>query len=173
MEIRTHAAGLNFSDVMKALNLYPGLPDGPIPLGIECAGVITQTGRMVKDFRPGDRVAALAPFCFGNYVDANKKHVVLIPGNMSFEEAATIPVAFLTAFYALMLSIATGRHWRAVTHVLSTRRRREVPLDAERLESLWEASERLEALSAIQAVPRAQRIPLCETCSLACFCGYD
>lgn len=78
-----------------------------------------------------------------------------------------------TAFYALMLSIATGKVWRAVTHVLSTRRRREVPLDAERLDSLWAASERLEALARQQEIPKVPRIPLCATCSLAAFCGHD
>lgn len=78
-----------------------------------------------------------------------------------------------TAFYAVMLSIATGEEWRAVTHVLSTRRRREVHLDAARLQSLWESSERLELLAHQQDVPPAQRIPLCTTCSFAAFCGYD
>ena len=38
VEIEVHAAGLNFSDVMKALGLYPGLGDGPVPLGLECGG---------------------------------------------------------------------------------------------------------------------------------------
>ena len=44
VEIEVRAAGLNFSDVMKALNLYPGLPPGVVPLGIECAGVISRVG---------------------------------------------------------------------------------------------------------------------------------
>ena len=44
VEIEVCAAGLNFSDVMKALGLYPGLPDGPVPLGIECAGKIVAVG---------------------------------------------------------------------------------------------------------------------------------
>lgn len=78
-----------------------------------------------------------------------------------------------TAFYAVMLSIATGREWRAFTHVLSTRRRREVRLDAQRLESLWGAAERLEELMATDSVPKAPRIPLCDKCSAAVFCGYD
>lgn len=77
-----------------------------------------------------------------------------------------------TAFYALMLSIATGKTWKAITHILSTRRRREVVLDERRLNRLWRASERLEALAASQSVPPAQRIPLCDTCSLAMFCRY-
>ncbi len=78
-----------------------------------------------------------------------------------------------TAFYALMLSIATGKVWRAVIHVLSTRKRREVTLDARRLERLWVASERLQALSQWSRVPTAKRMPLCASCSLAIFCGHD
>ncbi|WP_207683082.1 Dna2/Cas4 domain-containing protein [Desulfonema magnum] len=78
-----------------------------------------------------------------------------------------------TAFYALMLSIATGREWQAVTHVLSTRKRRDVVLDEHRLQKMWEASERLEALAVREDVPRARAIPLCKTCSLAGFCGHD
>lgn len=77
-----------------------------------------------------------------------------------------------TAFYALMLSIATGVRWQAITHVLSTRRHREVELDDRRLEMLWNASERLEYLAALEAVPPARRIKLCSTCSVAQFCGY-
>ncbi len=78
-----------------------------------------------------------------------------------------------TAFYALMLSIATGKWWRAVTHVLSTRKRREVPLDEAQLQSLWVSSERLEVLAHQQEVPVAKKIPLCASCSLAAFCGHD
>lgn len=78
-----------------------------------------------------------------------------------------------TAFYALMLSIATGKAWRAVTHVLSTRRRRPVPLDPERLEALWRASERLEVLACLETPPPASRIQLCGTCSASGFCGFD
>ncbi len=78
-----------------------------------------------------------------------------------------------TAFYAVMLSIASGETWRAVTTVLSNRRQREVQLTSERLERLWHASERLEILAAQSTVPKVQRIALCESCSLAAFCGYD
>jgi CRISPR-associated exonuclease Cas4 len=78
-----------------------------------------------------------------------------------------------TAFYAVMLSLATGRVWRAVTHVLSTRRNRDVPIDARRLKALWDASMRLEVLAMTHEVPPARRIRLCDTCSAAGFCGYD
>lgn len=78
-----------------------------------------------------------------------------------------------TAFYALMLSVTTGRCWRAYTHVLTTRRKREVVLDAKRLQALWDASLRLEQLARQESVPPARQIGLCQTCSLAAFCGFD
>lgn len=78
-----------------------------------------------------------------------------------------------TAFYAVMLAIATGQAWRAFTHVLSSRRKREVVIDAARLERLWQASVRLEVLAQQQAVPTARKLGLCESCSLQQFCGFD
>jgi CRISPR-associated exonuclease Cas4 len=78
-----------------------------------------------------------------------------------------------TAFYALMLSITTGKCWRAYAHVLTSRRKREVVLDAERLQKLWDASVRLDQLAEQETVPAARRIRLCQTCSLAAFCGFD
>lgn len=78
-----------------------------------------------------------------------------------------------TAFYAVMLSLSTGESWRAVTHILSTRKRREVKIDENRLQKLWEASERLESLAGMNDIPFAPCVPLCATCSLAGFCGYD
>jgi CRISPR-associated exonuclease Cas4 len=71
-----------------------------------------------------------------------------------------------------MLSIASGEEWSAVTHILSTRRERKVPLDAERLESLWGSAGRLERLAAQTEAPAARNIPLCATCSFALFCGF-
>ena len=78
-----------------------------------------------------------------------------------------------TAFYALMLSISTGKIWQAYTHVLSSRKRRTVTLDAERLQKLWLASAQLERLSQQTRVPVAKQIGLCQSCSLAAFCGFD
>lgn len=78
-----------------------------------------------------------------------------------------------TAFYAVMLSITTGKEWRAFISILSNRRNREVKIDSDRLERLVWASERLENLSKINTVPIVPAIPLCSKCSLANFCGYS
>ena len=116
LEIRVEAAGLNFSDVMKALNLYPGLAEGDVPLGIECAGVVIRTGGKVKDFRPGDRVMSLASRSFSSHVTVPETFVMPLPGTLDFAEAATIPVAFLTAYYALVQQAKLERGERVLIH---------------------------------------------------------
>ena len=96
--VQVRAAGLNFRDVLNALGLYPGDPG---PLGDEFAGVIVAVGEGVTQFAPGQAVMGLASGSFGSYVASNTQHIVPKPASLSFEEAATIPIAFLTAYYAL------------------------------------------------------------------------
>ncbi len=102
VEIAVHASALNFSDVMKALGLYPGLPDGPVPLGIECAGRITAVGPEVTEWKVGDDVCALAEFSFGSHAVTHEALIAKMPGHLTYDEAATLPIAFLTAQYALV-----------------------------------------------------------------------
>jgi amino acid adenylation domain-containing protein len=101
VEIEVRAAGLNFSDVMKALGLYPGLPPGPVLLGSECSGVITRVGPGVTEWRPGDDVMAVAPGSFGTHVTVAAALVARKPRTLSHEQAAAVPIAFLTAHHAL------------------------------------------------------------------------
>ena len=99
VEIEVHATGLNFRDVLMALGLYPG---DPIPLGSECSGVISRVGPGVKGLQEGDAVLAVAPHTFGKYVTTVANLVVPKPSALSFEEGATIPITFLTAYYAMV-----------------------------------------------------------------------
>ena len=101
IEIEVVAAGLNFSDVMKALGIYPGLDDGPVSLGAECSGRICAIGEGIEGLQIGDEVVAVAPAAFGSHVRTPAALVALKPPQCSFEEAATLPIAFLTASYAL------------------------------------------------------------------------
>lgn len=98
IEIVVHATGLNFRDVLNALNLYPGDPG---PLGVECAGTVTAVGEGVTSFAVGDRVAALGPACFNEFTITDARLAAKLPDNMSFAEGASIPVVYLTAEYAL------------------------------------------------------------------------
>ena len=58
VEIRVHATGLNFRDVLNTLGMYPGEPG---PLGTECAGIVTAVGDGVTHVGVGDSVVAIAP----------------------------------------------------------------------------------------------------------------
>jgi myxalamid-type polyketide synthase MxaB len=101
VEIEVRAAGLNFSDVLKAMGLYPGLKGNVVPLGIECAGVVSAVGEGVTECRAGDEVVAVAPFSFASHAVTSALAVVPKPARLSFAEAATVPITFLTAYYAL------------------------------------------------------------------------
>ncbi len=106
VEIQVHATGLNFKDVMQAMGLLSGEAlevgySGGLSLGLECAGRIVAVGEGVKDFQVGDEVIAIGRNCFSAFVTTTTELVVPKPAHISFEEAATIPATFLTAYYAL------------------------------------------------------------------------
>jgi len=99
--IEVKAAGMNFRDVLKALGLYPGeAPDARI-FGDEVAGVVQAVGAGVDHVAPGDNVFGLALFGLASYTLARAGNVRRIPAGLSFEQAATLPVVFMTAWHAL------------------------------------------------------------------------
>ena len=122
--IEVRAAGLNFRDVLNALGvLRPHLEKLGIdsathlPLGGECAGVVTAVGAGVTHLRPGDTViAAPAPGSFGTQVCVDARLVVARPPALSFAEAATLPVAYLTAHHALRELAALRSGERVLIH---------------------------------------------------------
>jgi phthiocerol/phenolphthiocerol synthesis type-I polyketide synthase C len=103
--IDVHAAGLNFRDLMWAMGLLPeeALTDGFAgpTFGLECAGVVHAVGAGVADLAVGDRVAGFAPAALSTQVTTAAHAVIRIPLETSFAAAATIPVVFVTAVYAL------------------------------------------------------------------------
>jgi NADPH:quinone reductase-like Zn-dependent oxidoreductase/acyl carrier protein len=101
VEIEVYAASLNFRDVMKALSLYPTDGEDYLVLGDECAGRVVAVGEGVEGLQTGDDVIAIAPGSLGSHVTTLAAFVLRKPAHMSFEEAATMPVVFLTAYYAL------------------------------------------------------------------------
>ncbi|HET6317184.1 MAG TPA: polyketide synthase dehydratase domain-containing protein, partial [Chloroflexota bacterium] len=125
VEIEVVAAGLNFLDVLTALG---GLSDHSTParatpspgLGSECSGRIVALGQHVQDLRVGDAVVAVAPGgTFSRFVTTAAALVVLKPRRLSFAEAATLPVAFLTASYALQDVAQLRQGERVLIHAAS------------------------------------------------------
>ncbi len=103
--IAVRYAGLNFRDVMWAMGLLHDEAlengfSGP-GLGIECSGVIVSVGSGVTGWFPGDEVVCFAPACFSTHVVTKASALARKPSNISFAEAATLPVPFITAWYSL------------------------------------------------------------------------
>jgi NADPH:quinone reductase-like Zn-dependent oxidoreductase len=104
--VRTAAIGLNFADLFVRAGVYPRTPKPPFVPGMEISGTIEAVGEGIADLRPGQRVVAIP--IFGGYAEkvvAPAARVFPLPDGTDLVEAAAVPVAFLTAWYAL----AVGR----------------------------------------------------------------
>ncbi|MCG8653967.1 MAG: polyketide synthase dehydratase domain-containing protein, partial [Pirellulales bacterium] len=66
--VKVDAVGLNFSDVLKSMGLYPGIRDAVVPMGIEVCGRVTAVGRGVDSHQVGARVMGVVPFGFSSDV---------------------------------------------------------------------------------------------------------
>ncbi|MGW7754866.1 type I polyketide synthase [Streptomyces violaceusniger] len=99
IRVEMRAAGLNFRDVLNALGMYPGEAG---PLGGEGAGVVTEVGSAVKDLVPGDKVMGIFSGSFGPVAITDRRVVARIPEDWTFEQAASTPIVFLTAYYAMV-----------------------------------------------------------------------
>nr|WP_189135947.1 type I polyketide synthase [Wenjunlia tyrosinilytica] len=98
VRVSVRAAGVNFRDVLNTLGMYPGEARD---FGLEGAGVVTEVGPDVVAVAVGDRVMGLFPGAYGPVAVADARTVVRIPAGWSFAQAASVPVVFLTAYYAL------------------------------------------------------------------------
>ncbi|HEV8221512.1 MAG TPA: NAD(P)-dependent alcohol dehydrogenase [Streptosporangiaceae bacterium] len=90
----------------RVARLMPGLvslraPKFPVP-GCDLAGQVEATGPGVTQFRPGDDVFALVTHgCYAEYVTVPETMLARMPGSLSFEQAAAVPMAALTALIGL------------------------------------------------------------------------
>ncbi|GAA2329946.1 hypothetical protein GCM10010376_57780 [Streptomyces violaceusniger] len=98
VRVAVRAAGLNFRDVLVSLGMYP---DHRALMGSEGAGVVVATGPGVESYAVGDRVMGLWTGGFGPLAVADHRTLTRIPDGWSFAEAASVPVVFVTALYAL------------------------------------------------------------------------
>jgi len=103
--VAVKTVGLNFRDVMAATGLLPDEAEsGPAwqALGLECAGEVHSVGKSVKHLKPGDRVMTAAKGCFVSHLKVPGALVHRMPRGLSYQEAATISSAFMTAYHALV-----------------------------------------------------------------------
>jgi NADPH:quinone reductase-like Zn-dependent oxidoreductase len=127
--IQIHAASLNSRDLrmLRAnpffMRLMPGGLFRPknIILGADLAGRVEATGSSVKQFQSGDEVFGYLPSATGRgtlagYVCANEAAITLKPANLSFEQAAAVPLAAMTALQGMRDDGHLQRGQRVLIH---------------------------------------------------------
>lgn len=98
------ATALNRADMLQRRGLYPPPPGASEILGLECSGVVAALGPGASRFAVGTRVMALlAGGGYAEQVVAHEGVLLPVPERLSFEEAAAVPEAFLTASEALLV----------------------------------------------------------------------
>ncbi len=102
--VRVRAAGLNRADLIMASGRMHGSTGGAgTVLGLECAGEVAAVGANVTGFKPGDRVLCSCPGGYAEYAVADFGRVHKIPANnMTYPQAATLPVALQTMHNAVV-----------------------------------------------------------------------
>ncbi|MFI4962860.1 MAG: SDR family NAD(P)-dependent oxidoreductase, partial [Legionellales bacterium] len=98
IELALEATGLNFRDVLNAMDLYPGDPG---PLGGEGAGIITRIGKEVTSCAVGDRVFGYIQGGFRSYAVTDEHLVAAIPQGLTTAQAAALPIVYTTVYHAL------------------------------------------------------------------------
>jgi len=117
VRIRVRAAGINFADLMARVGLYPDAPKIPCVVGYEVAGVVDAVGKAVTRVAVGDRVFGMPKF--GGYTDTlvlPAEQAFRMPTAMSFEEAAALPVVYLTAHHMMLYTGNLRRRSKVLVH---------------------------------------------------------
>ncbi len=115
--IRVRASSLNRADLLVASGVQHGSVGGVgARIGLECSGEVEAVGSEVKDIKAGDRVMGSAPGGFAEYAVTDAGRVHRIPGNnMTYEQAACVPIALQTMHNAV---VTAGRLKRGETMLM-------------------------------------------------------
>ncbi len=98
VEVALAASSLNFRDVMMVMGIYPGEETAE---GSDGAGIVNAVGDGVSGLQVGDRVAVSAYGCLRTHITLPAAMTCRLPADISFEQAAALPVAYITACYGL------------------------------------------------------------------------
>ena len=103
--IRVHAVGVGFADLMQRMGVYPGTPKPPFVPGFEVAGVVERWPASSAGSRPlqvGEHVVAVTEFnAYAERVAAPAQRIFRLPAEIPFDDAAAIPLNYLTAHHIM------------------------------------------------------------------------
>ncbi len=118
--LEVKASGLNFRDVLWASGMLPdeALESGfaGASLGLECSGIVRAVGAAVDSVHPGDAVMAFGSACLSSQVITKDYAVLPKPKQLSFAQAAALPVVFFTAYYAICVKAQAERGESILIH---------------------------------------------------------
>lgn len=118
VRVKVERAGLNFADVSARKGLYPDAPPTPCVVGYETSGVVDALGEGVTASAVGTRVMAMTRFWGqAEYVVVPAAQALPIPDAMSFDDAAAIPVNYLTAYHMLFRVAPVRPKERVLVHM--------------------------------------------------------
>ena len=108
--VRNHFTGINFSEIMARMRLYPGAPKPPTTLGSEACGIVKSVGNNVARVKPGDRVMIFCQYkSYATHIITEESLVMPLPEKFSFEEGAAFPLVYVTA-YMMMFGLGNLRN---------------------------------------------------------------
>jgi NADPH:quinone reductase-like Zn-dependent oxidoreductase len=117
VRIAVKAAGINFADTMARVGLYPDAPKPPCVVGYEFGGEVESVGEGVADLKAGDRVMGGTRFNgHAELIAVPADQVLLFPDEWTFEQAASVPVNYGTAYAALITMAGLREGDRVLIH---------------------------------------------------------
>lgn len=99
--VNIKSASVNYSDILIRKGDYPYMPEFPAILGSEAAGVISEVGQEVNHLKVGQRVIAFGGPSYATQVFVKAKAIIPIPDAVNFDQAAALPIIYLTAYHML------------------------------------------------------------------------
>lgn len=120
--MRVRASALNRADLLQRAGRYPAPPGVPADIpGLEIAGEVADAGPAVTRWRAGDRVFGIIGGG-GNaeFATLHEDELARVPDGMSWEDAAAVPEAFITAHDALVTQAAMQPGERVLVHAVGS-----------------------------------------------------
>jgi putative PIG3 family NAD(P)H quinone oxidoreductase len=122
IRVRVHASALNRADLLQREGNYPVPPGYPVDIaGMEYVGKVDSLGEGVTLWKIGDRVMGLiGGGAHAEFLCVHEREAIPVPTQLSWEEAAAIPEAFLTAYDALFSRLALKIGETLVIHAVGS-----------------------------------------------------
>jgi NADPH:quinone reductase-like Zn-dependent oxidoreductase len=120
--VRVHAASVNALDahivyMPLAARVFFGLPSPRVAVrGVDIAGTVESVGKNVTRFKPGDAVFGVAPGAFAEYASTKEDRLAAKSPRLTFQEAAALPVAAVTALQGLRDKAGVQPGQRVIVH---------------------------------------------------------